>query len=93
MPLTTFRRDHDPEAVLDYVFDWSKWLAEDETITDATVVADDGITVDSTNIGATTVTVWLSGGTAKFAYDVSCEITTSDTREDVRRMRIAVRER
>lgn len=94
----------DPDAVLDYKFDWaastngsgtSDWLASGETISSYTITADSGITVDSdtrtdTN---TSVTVWLSGGTAGSTYDVACKIVTSDSRTDERTMKIVVQER
>ena len=94
----------DPDAVLDYKFDWkaltngngsSDWLGSLETIASHTIDADAGITVDSsaqtdTN---TSVTVWLSGGTANTEYAVRCEIVTSESRTDERTMMISVRER
>ena len=102
MPQPQFIKD--PDAVLDYVFDWkastngtgdSDWLAAGETISSHTIDADTGITVDSsaqTDIN-TSVTVWLSGGTAGTAYAVRCEIVTSASRTDERTMRILVEER
>lgn len=92
MPAETVFR-HDPAAVLDYVFDWSAWLAAGETITAATVTADTGITIDNDTVEASKVTVWLSGGTAKARYQVRCSITTTLTREDRRHITIAVSNR
>lgn len=95
----------DPEAVLDYKFDWraltngsgkSDWLASGETITAGyTITAATGITADSdsrtdTN---TSVTVWLSGGTAGETYTLECKIVTSASRTDERTMTIVVLER
>lgn len=95
----------DPEAVLDYKFDWraltngsgkSDWLASGETITAGyTITAATGITIDSdsrtdTN---TSVTVWLSGGTAGETYTLECKIVTSASRTDERTMTIVVQER
>ena len=94
----------DPDATLDYKFDWkaltngsgsSDWLQSGETISSHTIDADSGITVDSsaqtdTN---TSVTVWLSGGTAGTNYAVRCEIVTSAARTDERTMTIQVVER
>jgi hypothetical protein len=94
----------DPDAVLDYKFDWaastngsgdSDWLASGETISSHTITKDSGITVDSsaetdTN---TSVTVWLSGGTAGVDYEVACKIVTSDNRTDERTIEIRVQER
>lgn len=94
----------DPDAVLDYKFDWkaltngsgtSDWLATAETISSFTIDADTGITVVSSSKtdANTTVTVWLSGGTAGTDYAVRCEIVTSATRTDERTMTIQVRQR
>lgn len=87
----------DPDAVLDYVVDWSPdtdpWLASGETIASHVVDAEAGITVDSSTVSDGKVTVWLSGGTAGQNYDVGVQITTSSNRTDERTMRIRVRER
>lgn len=94
----------DPDATLDYKFDWkaltngtgtSDWLATAETISSHTMDADTGITVDSSALSDanTSVTVWLSGGTAGVDYSVRCEIVTSASRTDERTMTIECRER
>jgi hypothetical protein len=94
----------DPDAVLDYKFDWkaltngtgtSDWLAAGETISAHVIDADAGITVDSSAAtdANTSVTVWLSGGTAGVEYLVRCEIDTSASRTDERTMKIKVEER
>lgn len=85
----------DPEAVLDYKFDWSSWLATGETISTKEITATTGITVDSSSITDTntSVTVWLSGGTADSDYTIECKIVTSDSRTDERKIAILVRER
>ena len=91
----------DPSAVLDYVFDWTEWLATGETIAvDSetgekliTITADTGITVDSSTEGDGKVTVWLSGGTAGINYKVACLITTTEGRTDERTIWIKVVER
>lgn len=86
---------HDPDAVLDYAWDWSSWLETDDTISDHTVDADAGITVDSSAItdSNTTVTVWLSGGTVGTTYSVTVHVVTADGREDDRTNTFTVRER
>jgi len=94
----------DPDAVLDYKFDWkaltngsgdSDWLGAGETISAHTIDADVGITVDSSvaTDANTSVTVWLSGGTAGTEYRVRCEIETSGSRTDERTMKIKCEER
>lgn len=85
----------DPQAVLDYSWDWQHWLDEGESIATATVTAPAGITRDSETFNDTSVTVWLSGGTANEVYAVTCQITTDSVpaRTDERSIIIRVRER
>lgn len=85
----------DPSAVLDYKFDWSSWLATGETISSHTITADTGITVDSSSLTDTntSVTVWLSGGTAETSYTVTCQVVTSASRTDERSITIRVKDR
>ena len=83
----------DPDAVLDFAFDWSSWLAESETINTYTVTVESGLTKDSDSQANGKVTVWLSGGTAGNWYTVACRIVTSASRTDERTMRIRVEER
>lgn len=82
----------DPDATLDYGWDWSAWL-DGDTIATAEVLAEDGITVDSDSATATTVTVWLSGGTVDEEYRVTSRITTGGGRTDDRTMTIYVQHR
>ena len=101
MSLTLQNPLKDPSAVLDYVFDWTEWLATGETIAvDSetgekliTITADTGITVDSSTEDDGKVTVWLSGGTAGINYKVACLITTSAGRTDERTIWIKVVDR
>jgi len=94
----------DPSAVLDYKYDWaaltngtgsSDWLAAGETIATRTVTVETGITKDSDAItdANTSVTVWLSGGTAGTEYTVACLIVTSAGRTDERSILIQVEDR
>ena len=83
----------DPSAILDWAFDWTDWLAAAETITDHTITADTGITVDSSTELDGKIIVWLSGGTAGQNYKVACKITTSAGRTDERTIWIKVMNR
>ena len=98
----------DPDAVLDYKFDWaaetngtgsSDWLASGETISDHTItitpVTTSPLTADSSaeTDADTSVTVWLSGGLAGTEYSVACLIETSASRTDERTMKIKCEER
>lgn len=82
----------DPDAVLDYGWDWSTWL-DGDTITASTWEADTGVTIASDTFAATSTTVWLSGGTAGTRYKLTNHITTAAGREDDRSLYIVAREK
>ena len=108
--MTTARRTypHDPDARLDYYFDWkartngtgdSDWLADGETITNFEVTAA-SLTVDQPVAAAvvngdTAVQVWVSvpEDTASGRYPVACKIATSAGRIDERTLFIDVYDR
>jgi hypothetical protein len=89
----TIRFTKDPDAVLPYTLDWSRWLEDDDTVSAATADEDTGIVVDSVDFTDTTTTVVMSGGTAGTSYDVVVHVTTSDGYEDDRTITFAVKER
>lgn len=78
----------DPDAVLDYVIDWSGWLATGETITTSTWTVPLGITKDKDSSSDDETVIWLSGGTALSSYDVINHIVTSAGREEDRTLTI-----
>lgn len=83
----------DPDAVLDYTFDWSAWLADGETILThlATIESGDAV-IDSTSQTGTTVVVWLSGGTLGTNVELRCRVTTTESRTDDRTIVVLIRE-
>lgn len=85
----TFTKD--PEAVLDYSIDWSRWLAGDQIVTSTWTV--DGLEKVSDTQTATKTTVWLRGGTAGESYTVTNRITTSGGRTDDRSFLVRVEDR
>ena len=82
----------DPDAVLDYVADWSAWLGTD-TISSVTWVVPSGITKESDTNTDTTATIWLSGGTVGVRYDVICRIATVGGRTDDRTLYYRVKQK
>ena len=82
----------DPNAVLDYQWNWAEWLPDGDAIVTATVTADTGLTVASSSRASTAVIAWLSGGTAGNSYGVLCRITTAQGRTDDRTITINVRQ-
>jgi len=83
----------DPDATLDFGFDWSDWLARGETITASEWVVDDGITEESDENTTTVTKVWLSGGTVGETYEATNRVTTSAGRIDDRTLSVRIRER
>jgi hypothetical protein len=82
----------DPQAVVDYTFNWSDWLASGETISSYTVTVD-GVTLDSDSQTTTAVTAWLSGGAAGTNATINCQIVTSASRTDERTALVKIRTR
>jgi hypothetical protein len=81
MPLKQISFNKDPNAVLDYVWDWSVWLVDDNIAT-ATFTPGPGITVDHDTKTAKTATAWLAGGQHGQCYSVTCHIVTTAGREN-----------
>lgn len=82
----------DPDATLNYTFDWSRWLESGETIASAAFTVESGLTKGAESNTTTTAQVTLSGGTAGETYDVTCRITTNAAQIDDRTIQIAVSE-
>ena len=88
------RHIKEPDEVLDYTFDWSDWLTEiSDTISSDTVTVESGLTEDSNSNDTTSVTVWVSSGTAGTSYTVSSKIVTAGGRTAERTITIDVKER
>lgn len=83
----------DPDATLDYGFDWTNWMQTSETISTVAWTVATGLTKGSEDTGDYIAKVWLSGGTAGQRYTVACKITTNQSRIDERTMTIIVEER
>jgi hypothetical protein len=83
----------DSQAVLDWRFDWSDWLADGESIIASVMTVSAGLVMDSNTFSATSATVWLSGGTPGQPYLVANRITTSAGRTDERSITIRVTNR
>jgi len=83
----------DPDAILDYGFNWVEWLEEGETIVSAVWIIPNGISLDSQAESTIETLAWLSGGTVGISYNITCHITTSAGREDDRTLTIKVIQR
>ena len=82
----------DPNAVIDYWIDWSKWLRGNDTVLTSEWIVPAGITQDSEANDTTTTTIWLSGGTAGSTYSLTNRITTAQGRTQDKTITIRVRE-
>jgi hypothetical protein len=82
MPDTYFATK-DPDAVLDWSFDWSDWLGSD-TIATSEWLLPAGITLDSDTNTATGTTAWFSGGTDGAQYPAVNRIVTAGGRTNDR---------
>lgn len=94
----------DPNAVLDYTWDWKaltngtgteNWLSSSETIASKTVTVPSGLTLDTSTNTASKVTAWISGGSIGVTYEVVCRIVTNSVpaRTDERSIFITIKER
>lgn len=83
----------DPQAVLDWTWDWSSWLQTSEDVISSSFSATPGITIDTDTNTTTTATVWLSGGTPGVPYLITNTITTNQGRTDERSITIRVKDR
>ena len=87
----------DPNADLDYGFDWTAWLGAADTITESTWVVPSacGLTTHSSSISTDgrVPTVWLKSGNAGGAYAATNHIKTAAGREDERSLRVTVVDR
>lgn len=78
----------DPDATLDYLVNFGRWLPTGDTISTRTVTVTTGITkvsdaivsgtdANGTSVASAAVQVWLSGGTLGAEYAVTCHVTTA----------------
>lgn len=82
----------DPNAKLDYTFDWSAYLSP---VGDAVAIAEffvEGVVIASQSVTPTTAVVWLTGGTLNSTHKVTCRITTDGGRKDDRTIYISIKE-
>ena len=74
--------DKDPDATLDYAWEWSDWLAGDSISSHTVTVS--GVTKASDTRVGTKVTAWISGGTVGTPGLATCTITTAAGRIEQR---------
>ena len=84
--------EHAPNAKLDYGFDWTAWLASDETISTSTWNTD-VLTSSSPQITGKVTSVFVEGGVVGTSYKIVNTVTTSVGRIDSRTIRLSCKNR
>lgn len=89
----------DPNANLDYAFDWTKYLdAISDTIAAVEWTLDSPLLKTNSSFDSKTATVWISGGVIPAPptpneYRVTCRITTAGGRIDDRSIFLKIAQR
>lgn len=86
----------DPDAALEYTFDWTDWLAEVSDTIDSYTLTVSGVTKTSDARVGARVTVWVSGGTVNALAapaSIACRIVTAGGRTEDRTIYLLIRER
>lgn len=84
----------DPDATLDYPFDWSAWLADiEDEYASHEIVVDEGLTLVSSSYADGVITPFVSGGTLSQKHAVTCRITTVGGRIDDRTIYLDIKDR
>lgn len=91
--------EKDPDAVLDYPFDWSAWLADiDDTYLSHSFVivnpegASVPIAVESSSESEGVITPFVSGGTLDASHILTCRINTVGGRTDDKSLKIVIKQ-
>lgn len=81
----------DPNAVLDYKFDWTDYLTPvSDVIANVTWVLDTGLTLVSSTNTAMTATIFVSGGAIGDELLLTCRIVTTGGRTDDRSITLLI---
>lgn len=84
----------DPDAKLDYSWDWTAWLALiSDTIASHLITAEAPLSVVSHSDDGHIVSAYVSGGTAGATHSLACRITTVGGRIDERTVYLKIQER
>ena len=90
--MATYKKD--PNATLDYLFDWEPYLTPvADTIASVMFVLTGGLVEVSKANTATKATVFVSGGTTGTPATITCRITTAGGRIDDRTISLTIVER
>jgi hypothetical protein len=83
----------DPQAVLDYSFDWTAYLTPiADTLESVGFTVSSGA-VDQSGFAGAVATAWVSGGVIGTVITLTCHIVTTGGRTDERSVYIKIKER
>lgn len=81
----------DPQAVLDYTFDWGPWLTPvGDTISSVVWALTGTLSKASESFTTTTATAFIGGGTLDETETLTCRITTNGGRTDERSVQLKI---
>lgn len=84
----------DPNAILDYTFDWAPYLTPiADTIASVQFTTSTGLTKTSQSNTATAATAFVSGGVVGKTEKLTCRIVTAGGRTDERTIDLKILER
>lgn len=87
--MTTFKKD--PNAILDYTFDWGPYLTPlSDQIATATFILTGTLTKASQSNTTTTATAFIAGGTEGSTESLTCRIVTVGGRTDDRTISLKI---
>lgn len=95
---TKFARSKDPDAVKPYLWNWSEYLGDNDTIVDADFVTyaaaedTDAVAVTDSAFDTITATAWLAGGLVGRKELITCRITTQAGIQDDRTLYLTIKE-
>lgn len=90
--MTTYKKD--PDALLDFRFDWTAWLAPIvDTIASVAWEVSAGLTLGTVSNTTLVATAFVSGGIEGETEVLTCRITTTGGRIDDRSVNLKILER
>jgi hypothetical protein len=88
-----YQADKDPGEVLDYGFDWSKWLQAGENIISSNWVGDVGLAITGAGLESGLTFAFAGGGTIGQTLAMKNTIVTSAGRTAVRSIHLVIKQR
>lgn len=83
----------DPDAVLDYSFDWTDWLAGVSDSIDSYSITGTDVAVLSDSRNGAIITVWCGAATPGTVAKLVCRVVTAGARIEDRTIYLIVKER